>query len=102
MELKELRLQEVEQGIFGLFLEGNFEASLILFDELWDELLKSYVSGDYAVAIPSRDVLVFCDSESKSSIEELKLVIERVWDGGDHLLINKILVRKAGEWKYLD
>ncbi len=31
----------------------------------------------------------------------MKSIIEKVWECGDHLLLDKILVRIEGEWRYL-
>lgn len=101
-EVQELKMQEFEQGYYGLFLDGNFEASLILIDELWNNNLRQYITTDFAVAIPSRDVIIFCDQDSDTAINEMKLVIERVWEDGDHLLIDRILIRNEGEWTYLE
>jgi hypothetical protein len=100
-EEKELRIQEFELGCYALFLDGNFEASLILLDDLWDSTLIHYVTSGYAVAIPSRDVICFCDINASEGIKEMKQVIERVWEDGDHLLTKKILTRIAGKWSYV-
>src|SRR5438128_10550799 len=32
-------------NIFAIFLDGNFEASLLLVDQLWDQSLAAYVQG---------------------------------------------------------
>lgn len=97
-----LRIQEYGNGVYTLFLDGNFEASLILIDILWDSILKKYIKNNYVVAIPSRDVLVFCDIKSEIAIEELKSVCTRVAENGDHLLTNTLYYRKNNGWeKYL-
>jgi len=51
------RLQP-DGSIFALFLDGNFEASLLLVDQLWDESLATYAPSGFVVAVPARDVLV--------------------------------------------
>lgn len=48
----------------ALFFDGNFEASLILLDEMWDEDLVQYHGSEPVVAIPARDVLCFCNASS--------------------------------------
>jgi len=40
-------------AIWALFCEGNFEASLILLDEMWDRALSSYHEGEPIIAIPA-------------------------------------------------
>ena len=42
--------------IFALFLDGNFEASLLLLDDLWERALAGYIQGGFVVAVPARDV----------------------------------------------
>ena len=42
----------------------------------------SFVTGEYAAAIPARDMLAFCDSSSADGIAELHRVIERVQPTG--------------------
>ncbi|MDZ5609392.1 DUF1444 family protein [Bacillus pseudomycoides] len=98
---KELRVHTLSEGCFALILDGSFEASLTVLDDLWDYSLKEFVSNGYAVAIPARDILVFCDCNASNGIEKMKSIIEKVWEDGDHLLIDKILVRSEGKWRYL-
>ncbi|EEM16268.1 MULTISPECIES: DUF1444 family protein [Bacillus] len=97
---KELRVHTLSEGCFALILDGNFEASLIVLDDLWEHSLKEFVSNGYAVAIPARDILVFCDCNASNGIEKMRGIIEKVWEDGDHLLIDKILVRSEGKWSY--
>ncbi|MEY8350793.1 DUF1444 domain-containing protein [Bacillus cereus] len=101
-DAKELRFHTLTEGCFALILDGNFEASLIVLDDLWDYSLKEFVSNGYAVAIPARDILVFCDCNARNGIEKMKSIIEKVWEDGEHLLIDKILVRSEGKWSYLE
>lgn len=84
--------------MFAAIMGGNFEASLILVDELWDDTFRQFVQGDYAVAIPARDVLTFCDSNSSAGLDELRQVIERVFPVADHALCDKVFFRRHGRW----
>jgi|KBSMisStandDraft_5_1062788.scaffolds.fasta_scaffold241938_3 hypothetical protein len=83
--------------IWGLFLDGNFEASLMLLDDLWTHGLREYAE-DPVVAIPARDVLAFCDVESAAGMSELRAAVKRVWPGGDHLLSENLYRRVEGRW----
>ncbi len=84
--------------IVGVFLDGNFEASLILVSPLWDHMLAHLVQNGFAVALPSRDVLAFCDAKSKEGIASLNEMIARIGADGNHLLCKSILLRKDGQW----
>ena len=87
------------QNIFPVLTGGDFEASLILPDGLWEQDFRQFVRGDYAAALPSRDVLAFCDSSSSQGLQELHELIARVTPTDDHLLSQKIYVRRDGRWQ---
>jgi uncharacterized protein YtpQ (UPF0354 family) len=85
--------------IYAFLMGGDFEASAILVDYLWDEKFRELVSGNYLAVVPSRDVLAFCDTCSVDSVMELRDVIGRVWPSGDHLISNKLYVRDNQGWR---
>jgi uncharacterized protein YtpQ (UPF0354 family) len=87
------------ESVFAVVSGGNLEASLILLDDLWDEGFRQFVSGSYAVAIPSRDVLAFADAADPAACSQLRAVVDRVWPGGDHLLVQRLFTRESGVWK---
>jgi uncharacterized protein YtpQ (UPF0354 family) len=82
------------QNIFAVFFDGNFEASLILLDNLWSEELAHFVPNGFVAAVPCRDILAFCDAENASGILELRQLIQRV-ENGDHP-ISSVLYRRHG------
>ncbi len=73
-----------------------FEASLILLDFLWNESFRQFVHGSYLVAIPTRDVLAFCDSRSEIGRKELLTIIDKLKTTNDHPLLHELLVRQDG------
>lgn len=89
-------------GIYAAFMNGDFEASIILLDDIWDIELKKYADNDFVVAIPARDILAICDSKNEKGIEYLKSVCERVSESGDHLLTNDLYIRKDKTWEKLN
>jgi uncharacterized protein YtpQ (UPF0354 family) len=84
--------------VFAVFLDGNFEASLILLDELWDKSLARRVATGFVAAIPARDILAFCDVDSLEGITELRQVVARANAGGDHLLTPVLYRRQGRTW----
>jgi uncharacterized protein YtpQ (UPF0354 family) len=81
--------------IYGVFLDGNFEASLFVLESLWQRDLAHLVDKGYAICVPARDVLAFCDMDSQEGVATLCEMIGRVFDGGDHLLTRTIFrIRK--------
>ncbi len=87
------------QGVFAFLMRGDFEASVILLDDLWDGEFRQFVTGEYAAAIPARDMLAFCDSSSGDGLAELNRIIARVQPTGDHLISQKIYVRRENGWE---
>jgi uncharacterized protein YtpQ (UPF0354 family) len=89
-----IRVQQFDT-IFGVFIDGKFEASMFLLERLWQQDFANLVDKGYAIAAPARDVLAFCDIDSHEGKAELKRMIGRVWDGGEHLLSRELFrVRK--------
>jgi uncharacterized protein YtpQ (UPF0354 family) len=84
--------------IFAVLMGGDFEASLIMLEVLWEQHFRDYVNGDFAVAIPARDILAFCDASDAVGLDELRQLIARVWPNGDHLLSNRLYFRRGGAW----
>ncbi|MFB9326273.1 DUF1444 domain-containing protein [Paenibacillus aurantiacus] len=102
-ESHELQLQELDDAAYNmLLLDGNFEASLLLLDDLWEGTLNDYAPSGYAMAFPARDVLMFCDVQSEEGIAQMREVVERIRVNGDHLLSNAIWTRQAGKWVHLE
>src|SRR5215471_18469272 len=62
---------------FMVIFDGNFEASLILVDVLWDEQLADFAPNGFIVTIPNRDILAFCDSKSVAGLQEIQRIIRR-------------------------
>jgi uncharacterized protein YtpQ (UPF0354 family) len=86
-------------NIFAVLMGGDFEASLLLLDGLWDETFRRWVDGDYAVAVPARDILAFCDARSAAGIDELEQLIGRAFGGFDHQLSRRIYTGRPGRWE---
>jgi len=84
--------------VFAFLMGGDFEASALLLDSLWDYQFREFVAGDYATVIPARDVLAFCDASSQLGIDGLRAMINRLWPTGDHLISNNIYVRRSSKW----
>jgi len=98
-KLAEGRVTIRQNGPTWAFLcGGNFEASLILLDEMWDRALRPYHTGQPVVALPARDVVCFCASSSTAGVAELRAVIKRLWPRGDHLISDKLFRRCDLTW----
>ncbi|MDJ0711782.1 MAG: DUF1444 family protein [Woeseiaceae bacterium] len=87
------------QDIFVALVGGNFEASLLLVDDLWDETYSHVVKNDFVAVIPQRDILAFCDSESEVGKAQLVETIARIWPSEDHPLSDKLYRRVDRQWE---
>lgn len=88
-----------QDGYYACIVGGNFEASLLLLDDLWDTGLAHVVTGDFIACIPAREILGFADSAIPESVDLLKAVVDRVWDGGDHLISRSLYIRRGSSWE---
>jgi uncharacterized protein YtpQ (UPF0354 family) len=95
---RDLRVQPY-QSIYAVLMGGDFEASLVLLDQLWEHDFRQFVSGQYAIAIPARDILAFCDASSSAGVAELRQLIGRIYSDGDHLISDRVYVRHANTWQ---
>jgi uncharacterized protein YtpQ (UPF0354 family) len=96
------RLHASADGVSAISFDGNFEASLILVDFLWDEEFAHLAPNGFVAAIPTRDTLAFCDAQSQLGIAELRRVIARMRDG-DHP-VQPVLYRRdaaTSSWRIL-
>lgn len=77
---------------------GDFEASLILFPELW-EREKDRMRGEPVFAVPARDLLLFADSANTQALEELKLLAKSMWAESTYPLTFSLFVVKEGRFE---
>lgn len=97
--LAEQKLVVREYGaVYAAFMGGNFEASLLLLDAMWDDWFSHVVRDSFMVAAPARDVLAFCDASSSEGVDELRQVIRRV-ENGDRLLQPHLYRREDNSWQ---
>ena len=90
-------------NIFAMTMGGNFEASLILIDQLWDKALPHTAPNGFIAALPARDILAYCDARSEAGREELHQLIGRLQTspGADHLLLPLLFRRVGQRWERL-
>lgn len=76
---------------------GNYEASLLLFDDIWAGKLKK-VDGEIVVAIPSRDVLIFTGSHNVKGVAKLRELARQIQSEGNYTLTNALFVYRGGRF----
>ena len=76
---------------------GRHEASLLLFDDLW-ESLEEEISGEVVVCVPAGDRLLLTGTAVPGGIERLRTAVERVLAETKDPISSSLLVRRDGEW----
>ncbi|CAN5878403.1 hypothetical protein BH11VER1_BH11VER1_20500 [soil metagenome] len=84
-------------GIYMVTAGGDYEASLILFEALWDGI-QIKVDGDYVIAIPSRDMLLITGSNNKEGIRRIRDLAIKTVAEAPYRLTSDLFVRKNGDF----
>ncbi|MGX1930629.1 DUF1444 family protein [Flagellimonas sp. 2504JD4-2] len=72
-------------GNYGLVAGGDYEASLILYTELWTKE-NFEVDGDIVIAIPNRDLVFITGSNDKDNLTKNKAIVQDTYENGNHLV----------------
>jgi uncharacterized protein YtpQ (UPF0354 family) len=83
---------------YGLFAGGDYTASLLLFDSVWDQVADS-IEGDIVAVVPARDTLLFTGSESPEGLKMIKEQANYVVTTGNYIVSDTLIVRKDGRWE---
>lgn len=82
-------------GSYGIACGGDFEACLILLEDLWT--YENFpVDGDFVIAIPNRDILFITGTNNKPEIERIDKIAQESYNNGNHP-ISPILFRWNGK-----
>jgi hypothetical protein len=79
-------------------LDGQFQARLMLLDDLWDSIFAPHTPNGAIMALPTRDVLAFCDAKSLQGVIELNQLVERMQVNAEHPLTNTLYHRQDRQW----
>jgi len=83
------------EGFYFLAAGGDYEASLILDENIWIEQ-NFKVNGDFVFSVPSKDMLIITGSNDSENILKLKNIMTNVLDGGSHLISDKLFTIENG------
>ena len=84
---------------FLLMVGGNYEASLVLVDEVWERLAAS-VLGDAIVCVLARDLCLVTGSRTPGGIESLRRAKDRMFAGGppSYFISTTLIRRHDSQW----
>jgi len=82
---------------------GNYEASLLLLDDLWTQgAIPAKVDGDVVVAIPSRDLLLVTGSRNAAGVAQLRALAAQLTKSASYSLTNTLFVYRGGRFTRFD
>ncbi len=82
--------------------DGNYEASLLLFDGIWSSGSGQIrVDGDFVVAIPTRDLLLVTGSRNPAGIAKLRELAGRAVRESSYHLTDQLFVCRNGSFTRL-
>ena len=90
---------EVHRGdlVNMITADGNYEASLLLFADLW-EREREKLRGEPVAAVPARDLLLFADSANPDAVAQLKQLASKMRGEASYALTDKLFVLREGNW----
>jgi uncharacterized protein YtpQ (UPF0354 family) len=86
---------------FLVVFDGNWEASLLLVDDLWDRQLVHLAPNGFVAAVPNMNILAFCDAKTPDGPLQLHRIIQS--GAGDHPISTILYYRDPTlrEWRPL-
>lgn len=69
--LPEIKLNDLNNGVFGVSCGGTLEASLLLLEPMWQQLAP-YLPGIPLAAVPARDLLIVSGSKHPNAFARIK------------------------------
>jgi len=87
------------QGTFMITAGGDYEASLLLLDDLWTgQYVAPKVKGEVVVAIPARDILLVAGSEDAAGLSLIQGYARKVHAEASYALTPQLFVRRGGKF----
>lgn len=90
---------EVQRGekLNMITADGNYEASLLLFSDLW-EREREKLRGEPVAAVPARDLLLFADSADADAVAQLRQLAAKMRQEAAYSLTDRLFVLREGQW----
>lgn len=84
-------------GLFMITADGNYEASLLLVNEIWTPL-NFDIRGDIVISIPARDMLLVSGSENTEELAQMIEIIDEIYSESPYHLTRELYVRRDDKW----
>lgn len=93
--LCDVQLLERPDGCGMVRLDGNLEASVLLVPQLWHDIAE-ILSDEVIIAVPSRDIVLFCGAGSESNRRALLSARDRALAVGNDTITRDLFSYQAG------
>ena len=89
-------------SVFRAATGNNLDACTLLSRNLWTNHAQQ-MNGKLVAAVPNRDMVLFCDSDSEDGIRQMREITEQAFEaGGTHALTKTFLIWSGDGWKPYD
>jgi uncharacterized protein YtpQ (UPF0354 family) len=78
--------------------DGNYEASLLLFSDLWARE-REKLRGEPVAAVPARDLLLFADSADADAVAQLRQLAAKMRAEATYSLTDRLFVLREDRWE---
>jgi len=95
--LPKFQREEID-GVSMLSAGGDYDASLLLIDEIWSGTMLK-MEGEIVVAVPARNVLLFVPANDKARIQELEALVSRVFAENSYTLTDQLFIFRKGKFQ---
>jgi len=92
-----VELHDCGDGLYGLSAGGTFEASLLLLEDLWQQLAER-LPGEPLATVPSRDLLFVIGSAQPNAAELIGARARIELAEKRYAISQSVLVRRGGKW----
>ncbi len=91
---------EVQRGekLGMVVADGNYEASLLLFSDLWAREAEKMI-GEPVAAVPARDLLLFADSADTEAVLQLRQLAAKMRAEATYALTDRLFVLRGDRWE---
>jgi uncharacterized protein YtpQ (UPF0354 family) len=80
---------------------GDYVASILLLDEVWQQF-EEEIDGDIVAVAPARDVLLYTSSKSSEGLVRIRDKARDIVQGGHHVISETLIRRTLGQWKVFE